>query len=272
VPPPSTSLPASTSNTPAAPVPTTSQAPSPPSTPSGGSGKVGLAWAYGDDPHLKNFITNKVSALYSWNPTKPQNTLGLQYAPMLWGNNQIGSFESLVVAGYANIAMGFNEPDIPSQSNIDPETAAQIWMAHGQPLRAQGYKTITPAMAFSKPWMSSFLKACVDCDFDHMAAHIYATDSQKVIDYLTDLHNTFGMSIWVTEFACHSFIGDQPCDANSVFTFMNNLIKWMDATPWIDKYFYYGLMTAQEININPVNALMNTDGTPTSLGHMYIGG
>ena len=36
-----------------------------------------------------------------------------------------------------------------------------------------------------------------------MAAHIYATDSQKVIDYLTDLHNTFGMNIWVTEFACH---------------------------------------------------------------------
>jgi Glycosyl hydrolase catalytic core len=54
-------------------------------------------------------------------------------------------------------------PDIASQSNLDPETAAQIWMAHGQPLRAQGYQTITPAMAFSKPWMQSFLKACVNC-------------------------------------------------------------------------------------------------------------
>lgn len=35
-----------------------------------------------------------------------------------------------------------------------------------------------------------------------MAAHIYATTAQEVIDYLTDLHTTFGMSIWVTEFAC----------------------------------------------------------------------
>lgn len=69
-PPPSTSLPASTA-TPAAPAPTTSQAPAPPSSPSGGSGKVGLAWAYGDDPHLKNFITGKVSAyvlIYSFFP------------------------------------------------------------------------------------------------------------------------------------------------------------------------------------------------------------
>lgn len=30
-------------------------------------------------------------------------------------------------------------------------------------------------------------------------------------------------------------------------------------------------MTAQEININPVNALMNSDGTPTQLGNIYIG-
>lgn len=45
----------------------------------------------------------------------------------------------------------------------------------------------------------------------------------------------------------------------------------MDNTPWIDKYFWYGLMTAEEINIPAVNALMNQDGTPTKLGHMYIG-
>lgn len=190
---------------------------------------------------------------------------------MLWGTNQLGSFENNVKAGYANIVLGFNEPDIASQSNLDPQTAAQLWMAHGQPLRAQGYKTITPAMAFSKPWMQSFLAACNGCVFDHMAAHIYATDSQKVIDYLTDLHTTFGMSIWVTEFACETFIGGPKCDEGSVFTFMNNLVQWMDATPWIDKYFYYGIMTAQEINISPVNALMNQDGTPTKLGHIFIG-
>lgn len=36
-------------------------------------------------------------------------------------------------------------------------------------------------------------------------------------------------------------------------------------------FFSKGLMTAQEININPVNALMNSDGTPTQLGNIYIG-
>ena len=42
--------------------PSPSQAPPPSSSPSSGSGKVGLSWSYGDDPALKNFITDKVSA------------------------------------------------------------------------------------------------------------------------------------------------------------------------------------------------------------------
>ena len=74
-PPPSTSAPANTPAAPApAPAPTTSQAPAtPPST--GGNGKVGLAWAYGDDPHLANFISWKTSAyvffLFFFSPTRP---------------------------------------------------------------------------------------------------------------------------------------------------------------------------------------------------------
>lgn len=35
-----------------------------------------------------------------------------------------------------------------------------------------------------------------------MAAHIYTTDAQTLITYLTNLHNEFGLDIWVTEFAC----------------------------------------------------------------------
>jgi len=260
--------PSTTSTTPHASSP--SQAP-PASSPVSGKGKVGIAWSYGDDPRLKNFITEKVSAIYSWTPDKPQNTDGLQYAPMLWGTSQLDAFEKLVQPGYANVVLGFNEPDIPGQSDLDPVTAAQIWQAHGQPLRAQGYSTITPAVAFSKPWMNSFLGACGGCKFDHMAAHSYATSAQETIDYLTDLHNTYGMSIWVTEFACQNFQGGAQCNEGQVFAFMTKLIQWMDATPWIDKYFYYGVMTAQLININPLNALMNQDGTPTALGRLYIG-
>lgn len=35
-----------------------------------------------------------------------------------------------------------------------------------------------------------------------MAAHHYSTDPQDMIQYLSGLHDEFGMDIWVTEFAC----------------------------------------------------------------------
>jgi len=210
--------------------------------------------------------------MYSWNPHKPKDTHGLEFIPMLWGENQIADFQNTVKGGYANAVLGFNEPDIADgQANIDPVTAAQIWMANIQPLKYQGYKLITPAVAWRKDWLQTFFGACKECTFDHMAAHCYATTSQEVIDYLTGLHDTFGMSIWVTEFACQSFTGGYQCNEDQVFAFMNNLIQWMDETPWIEKYFYYGMMKPGKININPLNALMGEDGMPTKLGRLYIG-
>jgi len=188
---------------------------------------------------------------------------------MLWGTDQIGQFQELVVAGYANTVFAFNEPDLAAQSNLDPETAAQIWMANGNPLRQKGYKTITPAAAFSVSWMEAFLKACTGCQWDGMAAHIYANDAQKMIDYLTTLHNTFNMPLWVTEFACQSFTSDPQCDENQTFAFMSTVTQWMDETEWIQMYFAYGVMN--NININPLSSLVNPDGSLTSLAKLYIG-
>lgn len=35
-----------------------------------------------------------------------------------------------------------------------------------------------------------------------MAAHVYATNAQVVIDHLNLIHDNFGKNVWLTEFAC----------------------------------------------------------------------
>ena len=61
-------------------------------------------------PSFSGFNTFSLS-LYTWSPEFPPNckSLGFEPMPMLWGPNQISDFKKLVVKGYANIAMGFNE-------------------------------------------------------------------------------------------------------------------------------------------------------------------
>ena len=109
---------------------------------------------------------------------------------MLWGYNQVTQFQRLVKGIYANCALGMNEwvhdfefffsniklnyvirPDISSQSNIAPEAAAQLWMANIQPLKAQGYTLVAPAIAFSISWLKAFIAACTGCTVRIISYH-----------------------------------------------------------------------------------------------------
>jgi hypothetical protein len=258
---------------------TSKAAPSPTPTPSSGSGqagggKVGLGWALGDDPSLKNFVTSKVSAIYSWSPFKPSDSdaLGLQFAPMLWGTNQISDFTNLVKPGYANWALGFNEPDLSGQSNLDPGYAASLWQQYLQPLKNQGYNLVSPAVTSGPggiPWLQSFLSDCAGCDVDAVAVHWYGTDPQEFITYCKNFFTTFNKPIWVTEFACQSFTDAPQCDAAQVQTFMDTVTGWMDSTDYISKYFAFGVMHDMQ-GVNVLDQLMAADGQPTALGWDYL--
>jgi len=253
----------------------------PPAPPSGGGntghaggGKVGLGWALGDDPSLKNFVTSKVSFIYSWSPWKPSgaDALGLQYAPMLWGPNQIGDFTNLVKPGYAQYALGFNEPDIDGQSNLDPGYAASLWKQYLQPLKGHGYSLVSPAVTSGpggKVWLQKFLSDCDGCSVDFVGVHWYGTDPQQFISYCEDFHSTFNRDIWVTEFACQNFAGGAQCDEAQVQNFMSTVTSWMDSTGYIFAYFAFGIMHDMQ-GVNVLDQLMAADGQPTNLGWSYI--
>jgi len=194
---------------------------------------------------------------------------------MLWGAepDRIAAFLNVVKAGYTNCIYGYNEPNLNTESNLNATFAAQKWMEVILPLTQQGYTDIyTPAVTSAPSgvdWYHDFFQACVGCNFNGMNLHIYATTSGEVINYLNDMHNKFQMPIQVTEFACQSFTGEQQCDSQQTFQFMSEVTQWMDNTPFITKYFAYGVM--KDININSLDQLMADDGTPTALGRLYLG-
>lgn len=194
---------------------------------------------------------------------------------MLWGGSteEVADFQNTVKAGYTNCVYGPNEPNLDTQSNLDPTTAAQLWMQNILPLSSQGYTSIwAPAVTSADsgvPWLQAFFKACQGCTFTGMNLHIYATNSADMINYLMHMHSIFNKDIRVTEFACESFTNGPQCTQDQAFAFMSNVTEWMDQTDYIKKYFAYGIMT--DININPLDRLMADDGTPTALGRLYLG-
>ncbi|KAH0587346.1 hypothetical protein J132_09512 [Termitomyces sp. J132] len=241
---------------------------------SSGGGKVGIAWPQDDDTALTYFKTAQSTRLYTWSPWIPPKAkeLGFQGVPMLWGEKQISDFARIVVDGYAHAALGFNEPNQQGQSDMTPQRAAQVWQQYIQPLKAKGYSLISPAPTNApsgKTWLQEFFSACGGCTFDGLAVHFYGTDPQAFIDYLTEMHNAFGLPIWVTEYACQNFGGGAQCDEGQVWNWMKTTKTFMDNTSWVTAYFAFGAMYDMG-NVNPLNQLLGSNGQPTSLGWYYI--
>ncbi|EIN10357.1 hypothetical protein PUNSTDRAFT_84335 [Punctularia strigosozonata HHB-11173 SS5] len=238
--------------------------------------KVGVAWPNGGDSSLKYYKTSKTNFLYTWSPDCPAQAskLGFECIPMLWGDNQVGQFQSVVKAGYAKYVLGMNEPNESGQSNMSPSHGAYLWKTYIQPLKSQGYELIAPATS-SNPngltWVKNFIAACDGCTFDGQAVHWYDVSAQAFIDYINLWHSTFGKPIWVTEFACQNFNGGAQCSKDEVFSFMQTVTSYMESQDWVAAYFAFGVMHDMQ-GVNTLNQLMASSGQPTDLGYMYING
>ena len=84
----------------------------------------------------------------------------LEFVPMFWGPSAWDKWN----ARKAEMAkktpahlLGFNEPEISSQSNLDPGYAASLYMQEIYPWSKKGTKLGSPGIAYNLDWMASFL-------------------------------------------------------------------------------------------------------------------
>ncbi|KAG8902302.1 hypothetical protein FRB99_004641 [Tulasnella sp. 403] len=186
---------------------------------------------------------------------------------MFWSANQANDFQSQVngqTIAERNIqtVLGMNEPDIPSQANLSPGDAAAQWKNFLEPLKSVqpsirlGSPAVTNTPA-GKQWMYDFFGACGNgCTVDFVALHWYGlANATDFISHVTDYHNSFNRSIWVTEWAPLNF-GDpsrgQP-SPQEIIDFLGATQNWMDRTSFVERYAWFGA-TASSQTINPVSA------------------
>ncbi|KAF8528897.1 glycosyl hydrolase catalytic core-domain-containing protein [Hysterangium stoloniferum] len=270
------------------PSPSSSDTPDPPaSTPAtsintGGNNPLGLRNKQGagwtlDTKFLPQY---NPSIIYNWSPSCPGgldqfNTI---CCPMFWGERDEGTWnEKIVNTGTVpKCIMGMNEPELPpeaQQADMSTTRAAQLWRQYFNPLAAKGTYTFSPATTsdpYGKVWMQQFFKECPDCHVDALATHWYDVDPQALIDYLNDMHTTFGRPIFLSEFACQNFNGGPQCKEDEVWNFEQKIKAFIDATPWMMAAAPFGIFTGSlPGGLAPLNALTNPDGSPNALGKAW---
>lgn len=241
--------------------------------------KACLAWTNEVAKGLKSFSNKGVFGMYTWSEWCPTDAkkFGIPCFPMLWGDKNRDKFKKTAVKGYAQYALGMNEVNIKGQSTMSPGKAAWMWRTYMMPLQSKGYKLISPATANGKTapaWMKEFFKTCPECkkSTHAVAAHYYGTDPKKFIDYMTDLHKQLGnATLWVTEIGCQNYSGKGgQCTQQMADNYLNTVISWMEKTPWVETYCWYGMFHTSRVGVSSVNGMFNADGTINRFGKMYL--
>jgi hypothetical protein len=211
--------------------------------------------------------------LYTWDATKPPGSDYFTYAPMLWGWKNAEDFKSKAVKGYANIALGCNEPDQAGQSNMNAQSGIQLWQQYMLPLADQGYTLISPAVSSApagKTWMADFMAGCTNCKVGGIAVHWYGTDFEEFQTYVTYWHTTYNLPVYITEYADQDFNNGPQANMDQIWSFMDSATAWLNSQNWVVAHCWFGAMENM-VNVNPLNTLMNSDGTgPNDLGSYFI--
>ena len=209
---------------------------------------------------------------YNWSLSPSGGNTGIEFVPMIWGSSTV---DGAIPAG-ARYLLGFNEPNFMAQSNLTAQAAAGLWPRVQANGRKAGVTAIVgPALNFCGPaascngtdpyvYLTDFLNACAGCEVDHIAVHWYNCDLPSLRAYIESNSSLagwvqFGKPIWLTEFSCDGSATEAQQEA-----FMRAAVPYLESQPNVFRYSWF---SADPI---PNGKLLNTDGSPTALGQVYI--
>ena len=184
---------------------------------------------------------------------------------MCWGLSSTGSFAaaaSSAIASGSKHVLSFNEPDLSTQSNIDPATAAKNHIQYLNPFSGQaqiGSPAVTNGAGSSPPmgttWLSEFFTACNgECKVDFVAFHWYADASnfayfqQQVQDVISTAQANGVSKVWLTEF------GATGSDAD-VSSFLSQAMEYLDGQEAVERYAYFMASDGILLSGNGLSAL-----------------
>ena len=228
-----------------------------------------------DSPNV--FSGGKISWVYDWSYYST-NIDGAQFVPMLWSIDQYHNGNDFMnQAQGANAVLGFNEPERSEQANMSPQDAVRNWMQYIQPLKANGARLGSPAIASTNEglnWLQQFISQLNDAggQVDFIALHWYGSGADNFINWITNVRQTLGNQypVWVTEFACTSWDPNQPVSQQEVNDFMQQSLATLDSLDWVERYAWFGAQRQLDPALGSTNCLIAPDGQLSDLGQKYV--
>ncbi|QMU77388.1 glycosyl hydrolase [Streptacidiphilus sp. PB12-B1b] len=237
----------------------TRKATMPPAAPAGRPAAPVVAVKKGDATWSFDGVTTALRAsgaswYYTWGPDHSgiQSPPGVQFVPMIWGPADVtnGSLQLAKQQG-SSVLLGFNEPDMASQSNMTPRQALSLWPT----LMATGLQLGSPAVATGGAtpggWLDQFMQGARSRGYrvDFITLHWYGGDFvtadavSQLEGYLQAVHARYGLPVWLTEYALTNFAdgGASYPTAQQQAAFVTASTAMLQRLPWVQRYAWFAL-------------------------------
>jgi DNA-binding beta-propeller fold protein YncE len=235
---------------------------------------------------------NRTAWWYNWGLTAHEectntSVLPQEFVPMVWGAHTMHELPSFVpLPGSAHL-LGFNEPNLRSQSNLSAARACELWptvtafaAAHGLRMGSPAANHCTPGgsggqdtncYANATAWFDAFfaLPGCGVETVDFVATHKYGCNATSTLQFVEELSARYGKPVWLTEFSC----GQAPAEKQEAFARI--ILPALDALPasTVERYSWFAAHCDESTPGSTHGALLQRNSTErTQLGDYYNSG
>jgi RNA polymerase sigma factor (sigma-70 family) len=207
------------------------------------------AWAFTGATQALN--ESGASWYYTWSATPGvAGPPGAAFVPMIWGAADVTAGTLSQVKQEGPDLLGFNEPDMASQSNMTPAQALSLWPQ----LMATGMQLGSPAVADDGAtpggWLDQFMSGATARGYrvNFITLHWYGSDFvtgqavSQLQSYLQAVYARYHLPIWLTEFALANFGGSPatPTDQQQA-AFLTAATAMLQRLPYVQRYAWFGL-------------------------------
>ena len=235
------------------------------------------AWTFnGDDQALSE---SGASWYYTWSTSDEGISAShVGFVPMIWGSSSVTS--SALAAAKSSTScscvLGFNEPDMGSQSNMTPSQALNLWPQLMNTGLELGSPAVATGAATAGGWLDQFMSGAQQRGYrvNFITLHWYGGnfDTSSAVSelqtYIEDVYARYHLPIWLTEFALISFgsSGASYPSESQQAAFLTAATTMLDNLPYVQRYAWFGLGATSGL---PSTGLYQPGPVATPVGTAY---
>jgi hypothetical protein len=200
---------------------------------------------------------------------------GVSFVPMIWGPGSVTAASLSQAQQHGHVLLGFNEPDLSSQSNMTVASALNLWPQ----LMATGMRLGSPAVAFGGDtpggWLDQFMSGAAARHYrvNFITLHWYggnfatAPAVSELKTYLQAVRARYHKPIWLTEYALARFGATTvvPTPGRQA-AFVRASTAMLRKLPYVWRYAWFALPASSS---GPSTGLFRDGAVPTAVGRAF---